>query len=218
MFNQSQVLSVIVGGLFLVAGMAVRMPYVNALAADASSAAQAASYLLWFIPAMALQFGMVAMGAALRGTGNFRPGMIVSTASVIINMLLAPFLMFGWITHHPMGVAGAAVSSLVAIAIASVWLCFYFFVDDSYLKFMPADWKPQFGLWKKMLGIGLPAGAEFALMAVYLFVVYILSRPFGSAGQVGFGIGMRIIQAGFMPVVALGFAVAPVAGQNFGAR
>ena len=69
-----------------------------------------------------------------------------------------------------------------------------------------------------MLGIGLPAGAEFALMAVYMFVVYTVSRPFGSAAQAGFGIGLRIIQAGFMPVVALGFAVAPVAGQNFGAQ
>ena len=69
-----------------------------------------------------------------------------------------------------------------------------------------------------MLKIGLPAGAEFALMAVYLFVVYSISRPFGAAAQAGFGIGLRVVQAGFMPVVALGFSVAPVAGQNFGAR
>jgi Na+-driven multidrug efflux pump len=55
-------------------------------------------------------------------------------------------------------------------------------------------------------------------MAVYLMVVYAVSRPFGAAAQAGFGIGMRILQAGFMPVVALGFAVGPVAGQNFGAR
>jgi Na+-driven multidrug efflux pump len=48
--------------------------------------------------------------------------------------------------------------------------------------------------------------------------VYTITRPFGAAAQAGFGIGMRVIQAGFMPVVALGFAVAPVAGQNFGAR
>jgi putative MATE family efflux protein len=137
---------------------------------------------------------------------------------VILNMVLAPFLIFGWVTHRPFGVAGAAISSLIAIAVASVWLTFYFFSKSSYLKFMAADWKPDIGLWKKMLGIGLPAGAEFALMAVYLFVVYALSRPFGSAAQAGFGIGMRVVQAGFMPVVALGFAVAPVAGQNFGAR
>jgi Na+-driven multidrug efflux pump len=54
-------------------------------------------------------------------------------------------------------------------------------------------------------------------MSVYLLLVYIVSRPFGSAAQAGFGIGLRLIQAGFLPVVALGIAVAPVAGQNFGA-
>ncbi len=217
-FNQSQVLSMLVGSVFLIAGMALRIPYVNALGADSRTAAMAANYLLWFIPAMALQFGIVAMGAALRGTGNFRPGMIVSTASVILNMLLAPFLIFGWVTHVPFGVAGAAMSSLIAIVIATIWLTGYFLTKDSYLKFMLVDWKPQVALWKTMLGIGLPAGAEFGLIAVYMFVVYSVSRPFGSAAQAGFGIGLRIIQAGFMPVVALGFAVAPVAGQNFGAR
>jgi Na+-driven multidrug efflux pump len=55
-------------------------------------------------------------------------------------------------------------------------------------------------------------------MAAYLFLVYFVIRPFGPAAQAGFGIGLRIIQACFLPVVALGFAVAPVAGQNFGAR
>jgi MATE family, multidrug efflux pump len=217
-FNQSQVLSVVVGVMFLIAGMAIRAPYVNALGADARTAELASEYLLWFIPAMSLQFAMVAMGAALRGTGNFKPGMIVSTASVILNMVLAPFLIFGWVTHRSFGVAGAAVSSLIAIAVGSVWLTFYFLPKSSYLKFMAADWKPDIGLWKKMLAIGLPAGAEFALLAVYLFIVYAVSRPFGSAAQAGFGIGMRIVQAGFMPVVALGFAVAPVAGQNVGAE
>jgi len=217
-FNQSPVLSMIVGVLFFVVGMATRSLYVNALGPDAVTARLAADYLLYFIPAMALQFAIVAMGAALRGTGNFRPGMIVSTASVILNMVLAPFLIFGWVTHRPYGVAGAAISTLIAVVVATIWLTFYFLPADSYLKFVRADWKPNFTLWKKMLGIGLPAGAEFLLLAVYLFIVYIVSRPFGAAAQAGFGIGMRIVQAGFMPVVALGFSVAPVAGQNFGAR
>ena len=217
-FNQSQVLSVLVGFLFFAVGMAIRRPYVAALGADPVTESLASDYLLWFIPAMALQFAMVAMGAALRGTGNFRPGMIVGTASVILNMILAPFLIFGWVTHHAFGVAGAAISTLIAVAVASVWLTTYFVSAGSYLKFVFADWKPDLPLWRKMLGIGLPAGAEFALLAVYLVIVYVVSRPFGSAAQAGFGIGMRIVQAGFMPVVALGFSVAPVAGQNFGAR
>jgi MATE family, multidrug efflux pump len=53
---------------------------------------------------------------------------------------------------------------------------------------------------------------------VYLVLVYSVSRPFGASAQAGFGIGLRVVQACFLPVVALGFAVSPVAGQNFGAR
>jgi putative MATE family efflux protein len=216
-FNQSLVLSVVVGGVFFTVAMALRRWYADSLGADAATAARADDYLFWFIPAMALQFGMVSMSAALRGTGNFKPGMIVQTATVIMNMLMAPFLIFGWGTGRPFGVAGAAIASFVSILIGTIWLAFYFRPRGAYLRFVPADWKPQLSLWTRMLGIGLPAGAEFGLMGAYLIIVYAITRPFGAAAQAGFGIGMRIIQAGFMPVVALGFAVAPVAGQNFGA-
>ncbi|MGQ0642818.1 MAG: MATE family efflux transporter [Gemmatimonadaceae bacterium] len=218
MFNQSQVLAMLVGVLVLFVGLALRTRYAVAMSADAATAALASEYLLWFIPALALQFLMVAMGAALRGIGNFRPGMVVSSVTVVINMILAPVLIFGWGTGRPLGVAGAAIASLIAIVVAIVWLTTYFLPKDAFLRFMVADWRPRLDLWKRMLSIGLPTGFEFALMAVYMFIVYTISRPFGAAAQAGFGIGMRIVQAGFMPVVALGFAVAPVAGQNFGAR
>jgi putative MATE family efflux protein len=218
LFNQSLVLATVVGLGFLVAGMAVRTRYSAAMSADPETARLAGEYLMWFVPAMALQFPLAAMGAALRGTGNFKPGMLVSTVSVIINMVVAPFLIFGWGTGHPFGVAGAALSSLIAIAIGIAWLSTYFVSKDAFLHFRPQDWTPQLAQWKRMLVIGLPAGFEFGMMAVYQVLVYSITRSFGSAAQAGFGIGTRIIQAGFMPVVALGFSVAPVAGQNFGAR
>jgi putative MATE family efflux protein len=217
-FNQSQVLSIVVGLVFLVVAMLLRGAYASSLGADGQTAALARDYLTWFIPAMALQFAMVAMGSALRGTGNFKPGMVVQTATVILNMVLAPFLIFGWGTGVPLGVAGAAMSSLVAVVVGTIWLATYFITPGAYLHFHADRWRPRFHLWGELLKIGLPAGAEFALMAVYLFIVYMITRPFGAAAQAGFGIGLRIVQAGFMPVVALGFSVAPVAGQNFGAR
>jgi putative MATE family efflux protein len=215
--NQSLLLSGSIGVLFMTFVLALRETYVSSLSPDPVSAKSATDYLSWFIPAMALQFPMVAMAAALRGTGNFKPGMVVQTATVILNILLAPALMFGWITGSPMGVAGAGLASFIAIIIGTVWLAVYFMPAAAYLRFH-AEFTPRAGLWRQILKIGLPAGFEFALIAVYLFVVYTVSRPFGAGAQAGFGIGQRIIQAGFMPIVALGFAVAPVAGQNFGAR
>jgi putative MATE family efflux protein len=218
LFNQAQVLSLIAGLLFLVAGMSLRGVYARGLAADVVTAALAYDYLTWFIPAMALQFTLVAMSAGLRGIGNFKPGMIVQTATVVVNIVLAPVLMFGWLGLPAMGVAGAAAASLIAVAVGVVWLSRYFVKPEAFLRFQRGEWKPEAATWKRLLGIGLPAGAEFLLMAIYLFLVYVITRPFGAAAQAGFGIGMRLVQALFMPVVALGFAVAPVAGQNFGAR
>src|SRR5918992_1553782 len=84
-FNQAQLLSIVVGAIFFVGAMAVRNFYAQALSADATTGAMAATYLLWFIPAMALQFAMVAMGAALRGIGNFKAGTVVGTGTVILN-------------------------------------------------------------------------------------------------------------------------------------
>ena len=216
--NQSQALGVTCGLLFLAIAMTLRRQYAESLAADAATARLADEYLFWFIPAMALQFPMVSMAASLRGTGNFKPGMIVQTGTIVLNIILAPLLIFGIGTGRPLGVAGAAIATLIAVAVGTVWLALYFRGSDAFLHFRTSEWKPHLAEWISMLKVGLPAGAEFALMSTYMLIVYSVSRPFGSAAQAGFGIGLRVLQACFLPVVALGIAVAPVAGQNFGAR
>ena len=218
LFNQSQVLSMGAGVIFLAVAMSFRTSYAAALSADATMQRLTEEYLLWFIPAMALQFAIVAMGAALRGTGNFKPGMIVQTASVFVNIVLAPLLIFGWGPFPAMGISGAAVATFVAVVVGVIWISFYFVDRDAYLRFHCSDWKPEFRVWGQMLKIGLPAGVEFGLMGVYMVVVYAISRRFGAAAQAGFGVGFRLVQSVFLPIVALGFAVAPVAGQNFGAK
>ena len=218
LFNQSQVLSMVVGLLFLAVAMVFRHQYAVSQSSTEGMRIATEEYLLWFIPAMALQFGIVAMGAALRGTGNFKPGMYVQTGTVVINMVVAPFLIFGWGPFPEMGVSGAAVATFVAVLVGVVWISIYFIDAKAYLRFHFSSWKPQFRVWWEMLKIGLPAGAEFALMGIYMAVIYAITKPFGSAAQGGFTIGLRIVQSAFLPVVALGFAVAPVAGQNFAAR
>jgi Na+-driven multidrug efflux pump len=68
------------------------------------------------------------------------------------------------------------------------------------------------------MGIGLPAGGEFGLMSAYLMLIYWITRPLGAAAQAGFGVGGRVMQSLFLPVMAVAFAAAPIAGQNYGAR
>ena len=76
-FNQAVTLAAICGVLFLGVAMTLRNASAAGQSANAETARLTGQYLLWFIPAMALQFPMDAMSAALRGTGNFKIGVAV---------------------------------------------------------------------------------------------------------------------------------------------
>ncbi len=217
-FNQSLILSSVTGLIFGVVFFSLRNAYCERLAADAATAALGGLYLNWFIPALFLQFPMVAMGAALRGMGDMKIPTLIQIATLIVNIILAPTLMFGWLSGHPLGVAGTAIASLVAVGLGCLAMTLYFRRPASPMKFRRDQWDPLPQMWFQMLRIGVPAGGEFALMSVYVILVYDIIRPFGAAAQAGFGVGARVMQSLFLPTVAIAFATGPVVGQNFGAR
>lgn len=217
-FNQSIVLSAVCAAVTLIAGYGLASAYMGTLGADAATTAAGVTFLHWFLPGLALQFAMVVMGSGLRATGIVKPTMLVQAATVLLNTVLAPVLIAGWGTGYPLGVAGAALASSIATALGVVLLSVYFVRLEQYVKFDRTHLRPRPATWGRMLNVGLPAGGEFALLAIYVAVVYWIIRDFGVAAQAGFGVGMRITQMIFVPALAITFAAAPIVGQNFGAR
>ncbi|MBX3697517.1 MAG: MATE family efflux transporter [Dokdonella sp.] len=216
-FNQSLVLSALCAALTLALGYGLGDDYLSSLGADAETTAAGLSYLHFYLPGLALQFALVSMGSALRGTGIVKPTMIVQVLTLLLNIILAPILIAGWGTGHALGVAGAGLASSIAIAIGVVMMAVYFVRMEKYVAFHSALWRPRLHTWKRMLGIGFPAGGEFALMFVFMAVIYTVIRDFGAAAQAGFGVGGRVMQSIFLPAMAIAFSTPAVAGQNFGA-
>jgi putative MATE family efflux protein len=217
-FNQSVALALLLAVVTLVAGYAFSGWYMGTLGADAATQRAGVIYLDWYLPGLALQFALIVMGSALRGTGIVKPTMAVQAATVLLNAVLAPVLIAGWVTHRPLGVAGAGLATTISVAAGVAMLAIYFVRLEHYVAFHPADWKPRLATWGRMLNIGIPAGGEFGLMAIYIGVCYWIIRDFGAAAQAGFGIAGRVMQSIFLPAMAIAFAAAPLAGQNFGAR
>ncbi len=216
-FNQAIVLSVAFGLFTLVAGSALARPYMNSIAADEATIDAGTTYLLWFVPALALQFAVQVMASALRATGIVRPTMLVQALAVVINIALAPVLIAGWGTGHPLGVAGAGLASSIGVLIGVLMLFAYFRKVERYVAFNAAQWRPQLQHWKRILNVGLPAGGEFAMMFIFMAVVYYVLRDFGAAAQAGFGIGQRVLGLIQMPALSIALAAGPIAGQNVGA-
>jgi putative MATE family efflux protein len=143
--------------------------------------------------------------------------MLVQMVTVVLNAILAPILIAGWGTGHPLGVAGAGLATSVSIAIGVLVLALYFVKLEKFVGFDRGMWAPRLETWGRILRIGLPAGGEFALMFIYMAVIYLVIRDFGATAQAGFGVGGRVMQAIFLPAMAIAFATPAVAGQNVGA-
>ena len=216
-FNQAMSFAAVCAGLVLVLGYLFAGPMMGVFAADAATAEQGRTYLTAFLPALAATFPSAAMGSGLRATGVVRPTMIVQSLAVLLNAALAPVLIAGWGTGRPLGVLGAGLASSIAVVAGFAVLTLVFPRVQHFLRIRPSIWAPRLGVWGRIVTIGLPSAGEFALMFLIASVVYLVIRSFGPAAQAGFGIGSRVVQSIFLPAMAVSFAVAPIAGQNYGA-
>lgn len=218
LFNQSLLLSILCFAVTLLGGYGFGGAYLAMASADAATTREGITYLYWYLPGLALQFALVAMGSALRGTGIVKPTMVVQVLTLLINIVLAPILIAGWGTGYTMGVAGAGLASSLSVAAGVLMMTVYFLRLEHYVSFRASQFQPRLETWKRMLSIGFPAGAEFALMFIFMAVIYSVIAQFGAAAQAGFGIGGRVMQAIFLPAMAIAFSTPAIAGQNFGAR
>jgi len=217
-FNQSLMLSLllcvfVLAGVYLVSG-----PYMRMVSADAAMAQAGIDYLYWFAPGLGIQFLMVSMFATLRGTGIVKPTMILQLISVAVNIVLAPVLIAGWGTGKPLGAAGAGLASSIATVVGVVLSAYYFHRHEKYVSVHREQMRVQWPTCGRLIYVGLPVGLEFLLMSIVMVVMYWLIRDFGTAAQAGLGVAAGVMRIIMLPAMAVAFAAAPIAGQNYGAR
>jgi putative MATE family efflux protein len=217
-FDETLLLSSFAAVATLLIGYSFGRQAIAALSADTATAAAGWAYLATFLPSLALMFPMAALSVALRASGVVGIPMAVQSGSVLLNVILAPVLIAGWLTGHPFGVAGAGMASTIAVAAGMIAIAVLFTRIQSHIDLNVRHWKPRLDVWKRIAFIGAPAAGEFLMMFVIYTVIYWVIRGFGAEAQAGFGIGGRVTQSIFLPAMAVAFAAAPIAGQNFGAR
>ena len=216
-FEQALSMGLVIGVLFLCLGYGLGPWLLRHIAADEATAVNARHYLFTYLPALATMFPGAALGSALRASGVVGMPMLLQSGTVLLNAILAPVLVIGFGTGHPFGVIGAGLASSIAAVGGLVGLGLLFNRAQSYMRLHSAL-TPRMDVWKRIAAIGLPATGEFALIFITTAVAYWSIRGFGPQAQAGYGIGARVMQAIFLPAMAVAFATGPIAGQNFGAR
>jgi putative MATE family efflux protein len=216
-YDQALWLSLLLAVVILVLGYGGSRAALSLIAADQATVDAGATYLAGFLPAVAIMFPSGVMVSALRAAGVVRAPMMIQMGTVMLNVVLAPMLVAGWLTGAPLGVFGAGLASSISALAGLIATIILFPRVQTIIKAPVALVRIDPAIWRRIVGIGLPSAGEFLLMFLTAGIVYSVIRHFGSEAQAGYGVGSRVMQAVFLPAMAVAFAVAPVAGQNFGA-
>ena len=221
--GQSLIISLVLGVVFGAIGWFLSDTMFWLLGASPAVAELGASYLRISLLGIFTAFTLFILSAALQGAGDARTPMYVMGLANVLNMGLDPLFIFGWGPVPRMGVAGAALATVLSQAVAAGIVAHILFGARSHLHVRWAHLKLHAALAWRILRIGIPgAGQMLARSLMGLVLMRLVAtcealEPARTAAPAAYGVGMRIHMVILMPAFALGGAAATMVGHNLGA-
>lgn len=156
-------------------------------------------------------------GAILRGVGDSRTPLNALIVATLLNIVLDPMMIFGWGPFPRMGVAGAALATIIAQAVATIVAMMGVFKTISFKRNITDFLKLDGKITALSFKIGLPSAVQQSLVSFGAMTVVSIVNRFGYIEAAALGVGNRLDQFTLMPAMSLSTAVSALVGQNLGA-
>ncbi|MGA2091587.1 MAG: MATE family efflux transporter, partial [Endomicrobiales bacterium] len=155
--------------------------------------------------------------AIMNATGDSRTPFKIILISLILNAFLAPVLITGAGIMPPLGIAGSALSTVIANVVA-VMLCFIFWRSHHLSEIAPFHFIVKGDTLRRITAIGLPLSLQMIVVSSSFLFILSQANAFGASVTAAFGIGSRIDQFAFLALFAVTAAISAMTAQNFGAK
>lgn len=173
--------------------------------------------LIWYVGQVS--FVVPTLGtAALRAHGDARWSGLLMVGGSAVTLLLDPLFIFGVGPLPAMGLAGAALASLLArwvLLAGAIWLLVF---RERLLALSVPTLGELLHSWREVLKIGAPAAATNLVGPISSGLIVSLLAGYGDATVAGFGIAARVESLSVIPLYALSASIGPFVGQNWGAE
>ncbi|WP_111980206.1 MATE family efflux transporter [Algibacillus agarilyticus] len=192
-------------------------PLFTLLGADASTLVFIKEYMyVWYIGSCFLVLPMVG-NSVLRASGDTKTPSQVMAFGGLINAILDPILIFGFGPIPALGMAGAALASLISWVVGTFTILYILaFSRNLIFRHLPtwSQFKSSCGIIMK---IALPAAGANMLTPMAMAIMTAIVALYGKEAVAAFGVGSRIESIASMVVLALSMSLPPFISQNFGA-
>ena len=154
----------------------------------------------------------------LQSTGRTMLTMVSQTSGAIINIILDPILIFGLLGAPRMGVAGAAVATVIGQWIAAGIGLYMNIRMNPEVPISMKGFRPHGATLRRILAIGVPSVVMQSIGSVMTFLMNQILIAFSSTAVAVFGVYFKLQSFVFMPVFGLNNGTVPIVAFNYGAR
>ncbi len=163
-------------------------------------------------------FGEVTFNRLLQSTGKTIYTMITQATGAVINIILDPIMIFGLCGFPKMGVAGAAVATVIGQTVGMLLAIYFNITKNNEIKLSARGFKPDGKIIKQIYAVGVPS---IVMMTIGSFMTYGINRillGFTTTATAVFGVYFKLQSFVFMPVIGLNNGMVPILAYNYGAR
>ena len=215
--TDSLLLGLLVVAAISVGGLAGMNPLFRLLGAPPALLPLIRSYMVpWFAGIGLLVVPMMG-NSAIRATGDTKTPALIMILAGCINAAFDPFLIFGWGPFPALGLEGAAVASVCSWVVALAASTRILGWRLKMLRPRIPSAREVVTSWRPVLAIGVPAAGTNLLAPLTIGYVTRLVAASGPRAVAGFGVATRLQSMALIGLMAMGAAMTPFVGQNFGA-
>jgi putative MATE family efflux protein len=208
------VLFVLVSITLSVLGLVFVEPILFMFGADAEILPYSRAYLEIILLGTVFQSIGLGMNNFIRGEGNPNRAMSTMVAGAVLNVILDPVFIFGF----DMGIRGAAIATVISLAVSSALVMWYFLGGTSLLKLRPGFFRLERRIVADIAAVG---SAPFAMQIASSVIVTLFNHQLrihgGTQALAVMGIMFSILMLVLMPVVGISQGAQPIIGYNYGA-
>ncbi len=154
------------------------------------------------------------ISAVLRSLGNSVVPLIFLILSSVLNVILDIALIV-WI---PLGVAGAALATVLAQVISGVLCLIYAWKILPFLRLSRDNMRLNKEIARQILIYGIPTGLQMSIISISDMTLQAMINTYGTALVVAYGVCMKVEGLGWQMTEAIGTALGTFVGQNIGAN
>ncbi len=157
--------------------------------------------------------------AVLRGVGDSRTAMIYNLIANVSNCALNYILIYGHFGAPALGVSGASLATIIGQFIAFVIAVFVILRGRGYLRLeLSKGFRPDFGLIKEFMAIGIPSMIEQMIMRVGMVIYAKTVASLGTIAYATHNVCMNIQAFSFMNGQAFAVSATSLVGQSLGKK